>query len=182
MKTIDKQFILRFKQTTEERWRNKELNPMIYGYQFQKGTCWNPGLSEKEIDRYEKDIGIAFPNELRILLGFINGTDRPTVNIYGNDGSPHQTSVGVYTYPRDLELVKSRIEVLNENWKNIRTLLSEVALTHAGGDLFPFFIHRFVVCGAGYPGCPVISVHGRDAILYCESLRDYLEKEFLHDG
>lgn len=176
---IDKNFLLNFKRSTEHKWRNKKLKMGIYGFQIQRGTRWNPGLSDKEINQYEKDLGFPFSPELRTLLQVMNGTDLPTLNVYGSCGEPYRTSVGVYAYPRDLSHVLARIRTLKEVWKDTGDLLSEVGLYAASCQLYPIFVHRFVACDPSLPGSPVLSVHGTDAILYSESLRDYLEKEFL---
>ena len=45
----------------------------------------------------------------------LNGTDLPTLNLYGSSGEPHRKSVGVYSYPRDIEIVKQRIEETHAN-------------------------------------------------------------------
>ncbi len=40
----------------------------------------------------------------------MNGTDLVTLNVYGSCGEPPRESVGIYSYPRDIETVKARIE------------------------------------------------------------------------
>lgn len=44
----------------------------------------------------------------------MNGTDLPTLNVYASSVPPGQ-SPGVYSYPRDVEVVKRLIEVVQEN-------------------------------------------------------------------
>jgi hypothetical protein len=84
---LSKEFLLEFKLETEERWRNKPLDPGFYGFQFQAGTRWNPGLSDEQILAYENALGIQFPMNLKVLLDVMNGTDLPNMNIYPLSGS-----------------------------------------------------------------------------------------------
>jgi hypothetical protein len=85
---IASEFLLEFKRRTEEQWSGQPLNPLVYGFQFQAGTRWNCGLSEEQIEAYEAGVDIHFPNDLRALFGQMNGTDLPTINIYGGSGGP----------------------------------------------------------------------------------------------
>jgi hypothetical protein len=114
----------------------------------------------------------------------MNGTDLPTLNVYGSCGEPPLESVGVYSYPRDIEAVKERIE-------HIRASRAEIAADLAGqgfelpaeASLVPVFTHRYVVCTSDLNSSVVLSIvtHATDAIVYGDSLREYLEKEFLRD-
>jgi len=47
--------------------------------------------------------------------------------------------------------------------------------------LVPVFAHRYVVCSSNLDDSVVLSivVHDTDAIVYANSLREYLEEEFL---
>ncbi|MFO0954002.1 MAG: hypothetical protein U0835_23180 [Isosphaeraceae bacterium] len=179
---ITKDFVINFKNTTENRWRTQSMDPALYGFQFQKGTRWNPGLSEKQISRYERDLGISFPIDLRLFFAHLNGTDLETLNVYGNSGEPYLKGVGVYSYPNDLDVVKERIADIVEEFTDVSSLLFDVGLGKKGGNLLPFYNNRYVVCGSDYPDVPVLSVEGNDAIVYATDFRGYLEKEFLRDG
>jgi cell wall assembly regulator SMI1 len=94
---LNRDFLLKFNRTTELSWSEQSINPAIYGFQFQRGTHWNPGLSNAEIAEYESVLGVQFPRDFRALLQVMNGTDIPTLNVYGYCGEPHRTSVGVYS-------------------------------------------------------------------------------------
>jgi len=175
-------FLADFKRATEQLWSERSINPTAYGFQFQRGTRWNPGLSDNKIAEYESALGVRFPGDFRAFLGAMNGTDIPTLNVYGNCGEPHRTSVGVYSYPRDLDGVKQRIEDVRESRNEITAdlgsqgfdLLSEAALV-------PIYGHRYVVCTSNSDQSVVLSVvvHDTDAIVYGASLKEYLEREFL---
>lgn len=67
-------------------------------------------MSEDKIAEYENVLGVRFPYDFRAFLGAMNGTDLPTLNIYGYRPEPPHTLVGVYSYPQDVELVKHLIE------------------------------------------------------------------------
>src|SRR5262245_16473756 len=103
---VDDKFLHEFKGQTEARWQNCQINRGICGFQFQPSTRWNPGLTDQEIENYEKSLGVGFPNDFKRMLRVVNGTDLPTLNVYGMCGEPHTTSVGVYSFPRDLSIVK----------------------------------------------------------------------------
>ena len=182
MKTIDEQFICSFILETEKVWHNKQISPGTFGFQFQRWTRWLPGLSSAQIKEFESILGFSFPAQLRLLLKSANGTDLPTINVYGNSGEAHRTSVGVYSYPRDLGLVEGRIQDLNAEWKAINEILLDAGFDANRVRFLPFYIHRYIVCSEEFPNCPVLSIYGADAIVYADNLRDYLEMEFLAGG
>lgn len=95
-------------------WSHATINTNIYGFQFQRGTRWLPGLSEEQLAEFELAVDAKFPQDFRKMLGAINGTDLPTLNLYGNTQAPRE-SVGVYSYPRHLHLVRERINALGDN-------------------------------------------------------------------
>jgi hypothetical protein len=169
-----------FLRETEKEWADRKIDGDIYGFQFQPGTKWNPGLSLEQINDYQSALGIRFPKDLVTFLQCANGTDLPTINVYGNDGNPHACAPGVYSYPRDLEVIKQRIELLAEDWDAILESL-EIGEKILGENpkLFPFFAHRYVLCNGDPTKSIVCSIHGTDAIVYGSSLEKYLRSEFL---
>jgi SMI1/KNR4 family protein SUKH-1 len=180
---IDSDFLIEFKRVTELNWKSCAIDPQIYGFQFQAGTKWNPGLSENSIEAYESDLCISFPHDFKAFLRTMNGTDLPTLNIYGSSGELPQESAGVYSYPRDLEIVQQRIVAIHENRNEIRKILAEQGLPlPVDSALVPIFSHRYVMCESNLHRSVVLSIHGTDAIVYGKSLQEYLEKEFLDDA
>lgn len=139
-------------------------------------------MSGEMVTEYENILRVQFPHDFKAFLREMNGTDLVTLNVYGSSGEPQRKSVGVYSYPRDLESVKQRVE-------DIRVSRSEIAaeLTGQGfelspeANLVPVFSHRYVVCTLNLDTSVVLSVVDTDAIIYGDSLREYLEKEFLRD-
>jgi hypothetical protein len=113
----------------------------------------------------------------------MNGTDLPTLNINGSSGELPQESAGVYSYPRDLEIVQQKIAAIHKNRNGITKVLAEQGLPlPVDAALVPIFSHRYVMCKSNLRRSVVLSIHGIDAIVYGESLQEYLEKEFLDDA
>jgi hypothetical protein len=102
---LSSDFLTEFKCATEAKWRKRPINADISGFQFLPGTRWNPGLSDDKIAEYEALLGVRFPDDFRLFLRATNETDLPTLNIYSYCGEPARLWVGVYSYPRDLEIV-----------------------------------------------------------------------------
>lgn len=177
-------FLAEFKRATEEKWRDLSINPTLYGFQFQRGTRWNPGLPDETITAYENALDVRFPHDFRALLQSVNGTDLPTINIYGYCGEPQRQSVGVYSYPRDVEVVKQWIEAVRQWRAELENTMAEQGFVLAAeADLVPIYIHRYVVCTSNLESSVVLSIHdGADAIVYGNSLKEYLEREFLRDA
>lgn len=179
---IDSDFLREFKQATEAKWRVKSIDPTIYGFQFQQGTHWELGLSDERIADFERALTARFPHDFRSFLREMNGTDLPTLNVYGSCGEPHRHSVGVYSYPRDIELVKERIEHISSSRAEIRSDLADQGFElPLDAALVPIFAYRYVVCSSNPDSSVVLSivVHDTDAVVYANSLKEYLEKEFL---
>ncbi len=178
--SIDDQFLAEFKHQTENHWSKASINLVVYGFQFQRGTRWNSGLTDIQIAEYEQVLKARFPDDFRRMLRAMNGTDIPTLNIYGLSGEPHRTSNGVYTYPRDLKIIKSLIEDVCKVRDEIEQVLAEQGYElETKAALVPIYAHRYIVCGSDLGQSTVLSIHGIDAIVYGETLRVYLEREFL---
>lgn len=174
-------FLAEFKRKTEENWSHTSINPHLYGFQFQPDTRWNPGLSDREITEYEGVLNVRFPGDFKVFLRAMNGTDLLTLNVYGYSGEQHRHSLGVYSYPKDLEAVQLRIEEVEAYRSQLTATLADQRFALAGQDfLMPICIHRYVVCRTGFDRSAVLSIaDGDDAIVYGNSLEEYLENEFL---
>jgi hypothetical protein len=99
-------------------------------------------------------------------------------------GESPRESVGVYSYLRDIESVRTRIERIRASQVEIRDDLAEQGFElSAEASLVPRYNHRYVVCTSHLRRSIVLSiVNATDAIVYGNSLREYLEKEFLRDS
>lgn len=179
---MDKQFLANFKRATEAKWATQSMNPSIFGFQFQPGARWLPGLSNEQIASYERDVGIHFPHDFRAFLREMNGTDLPTLNVYGSQGEPHRQAAGVYSYPRDIEWVRNLIGKVSEHRAGITSdLASQSFDLDEDAKMLPIYSHRYVVCTQDRSSSVVVSivVNEIDAVVYGDSLEDYLVKEFL---
>jgi hypothetical protein len=178
---LTRDFLYQFKQATEKKWSTDLIDPNLYGFQFQRGTRWNSGLSDKEIMDYEGALGAMFSPVLKKFVSQLNGTDLPTVNIYGNCGEPKRESVGVYCYPRDLKIQKDLLGSLNKSRQKLAATMSEQGFDlRQNADLVPFYGHRYVVCLPKLDDSVVLSIDDcDDAIVYANSFEEYLKKEFL---
>jgi hypothetical protein len=181
---ISTDFLTEFKRATETKWRGKSIDPTICGFQFQRGTRWNEGLSDEMVSEYEMVLRVRFPYDFKAFLREMNGTDLTTLNVYGSCGEPLRESVGVYSYPRDIETVKARIDDIHASRTEITADLARQGFDlPSEASLVPIFAHRYVVC-TGEPNSSVvlsIVVNEVDAIVYGSSLQEYLEKEFLRE-
>lgn len=178
---LSSDFLAEFKRATEAKWRDQPINPHISGFQFQPGTRWNPGLSDEQISAYEDVLGVRFPRDFCEFLRVMNGTDLPTLNIYAYCGEPPRWWIGVYSYPRDLEVVKRMMEDVQKDRSTLTTTMAEQGFTLPPVfSLVPIYGHRYLVCTSDLDSSVVLSIDGADdAIVYGDSLRRYLETEFL---
>jgi hypothetical protein len=163
------------KNESERLWQDIALRPDIYGFQIQRGTKWLPGLNEPEIDAFEKDLGFPFPQICRDFLAHMNGTDKETINLFGESGHPYTYSVGYYSYPRDLVRVKDRIAWIYAAFNITEADVRAQAIPH----ILPVVSHRFLVvdnCASN----PVLSMYGDDVIIYARDLPTFLVNDILH--
>jgi hypothetical protein len=169
------------RRATEAKWSENPINPTLYGFQFQRGTRWNPGLSDELIAAYQDVLGVRFPRDFHVFLRAMNGTDLPTLNVYGYCGEPLRESVGVYSYPRDLQLVQHLMSEVQTHRQTLTTTTAEEGFDlPLAANLVPIYGHRYVVCTSDLDSSVVLSIHGNDdAIVYGKSLQEYLEREFL---
>jgi hypothetical protein len=178
---ITDQLLQALKQITETRWQQRPINRQLYGFQFQSGTRWNPGLDERNIADYEASVGVRFPNDFRTFLSKMNGTDLPTLNVFGDSGRPDKHWAGVYAYPRDLQLVKDLISQVRQGRDQLQVTMEEQGFTIPSQcDFVPIYAHRYVLCTENASESTVLSIHdSTDAIVCGATLAEYLQREFL---
>jgi hypothetical protein len=170
------QFFIWLKAESEKLWENIELDKTIYGFQLIQGTKWLPGLDDSQIANYEKDIGCAFPEIFKRFLNCMNGTDRQTINIYGESGEPYCYGVGYYSYPRDIEVVKDKIAEILKEYQITSEDVEKQKIPH----ILPIVSNRFLV--ADYSDLnPVLSIYGNDTIIYSSSLHNFLVDDIFYN-
>jgi hypothetical protein len=152
-------FLAEFKPATEEKWSERPIDRTVCGSQFQRGARWDPGLPDERIAEYEGALGVRFPHDFVAFLRAVNGTDLPTLSVYGDSGYPPRQSVGVYSYPRDIEVVRQGIEDVQE-WRAEleRTMAEQGFVLAAQAARVPIYIHRYVVCAPNLDTSVVLSI------------------------
>lgn len=163
------EFFTWLKKASEEHWESVEINRSVFGFQPQRGTKWLPGLSDEEVAEYEKVMGFSFPEIYKLYLKNMNGTDIPTINVYGECGEPYRYASGYYSYPRDLGVVKGTIKWIHDDFGVKPEFIEENNIPH----IMPIVSHRFLVVDRCAEN-PVLSMYGRDSILYAPSLAGFL--------
>lgn len=163
------------KEASETFWNDVEIKKGIFGFQIQKQTKWLEGLSEEEIQDYESEIGFAFPEIYKTYLRNMNGTDKPAINIYGNSKTVAYASE-YYSFPRDLEIVKDNIKWIYEEFAVGEETVRRDKISH----IIPIVGHRFLIsdnCAEN----PVLSIYGRDSIIYAPNLQSFLVADIFHN-
>jgi len=156
------------KKMSEKVWENIEMKRGIFGFHTQKETKWLEGLSEEEIAEYETELGFAFPEIYKFYLRNMNGTDKPAVNTYGDSEAVAYAS-DYYSFPRDLEIIKDRI-----NWIYDEFLVDEEEVKRQNiSHIIPIVSHRFLIADNCVEN-PVLSMYGRDVAVYAPNLQKFL--------
>lgn len=168
-------FFKELKVKSEGYWRTVELDSDIFGFQTQKNTKWNTGLTEKQIDLFEHELKIKFPDGLKNYYRVMNGVDLPAINIYGNSGQAPTYSNNFYSYPDDLALIKKKI-----NWIYKSNKITKEELTlKVISQIFPVSGHRFVLVDIKEE--LVLSMYGDDIIYWTDNISKLLVTEIFKD-
>ena len=165
------------KTLSEQKWRNITLNE-CWGFQIQENSIWNSGLSEKELNEFQKQMGFEFPESLKNFYRTMNGLNKLGINISGDLNTQNPTyRPTFYSYPDDLELMKEQINwILDSNEINIQDIKKGKA-----PFIFPYFGHRFLIIDSNEQ---VLSMHGDDIIPWADNLAKGILKDILelYDG
>ncbi len=165
------EFYKDLKTKSEEYWKTIELNESIYGFQTQKGTKWNKGLTEEQIDSFEIEIGIEFPEGLRNYYRVMNGVNLPSINIHGNSGEKPTYSRNFYSYPEDLVQIKEQIQWIYKS----NHVTSNELVKQGFSRIFPVFGHRFILVDD--TNGLVLSMYGNDIIYWTDNISMLLANE-----
>ena len=169
---------IKFKFISENKFATATIDK-CWGFQIQKNTKWNQGLTEDEINNLQLNIGLEFPLDYIEMLKVINGFDSMHISIDPNGIEEPNYKRRCYKYPEDLESTKYLIDEVNEN-----IIYANEALQEAGFDsnqvesFIPLYGHRVLVVLKDKLQSPVISIWGSDIILYGDSLFNYWHQEF----
>jgi hypothetical protein len=169
----DQAYFQAIRDLSNHYWIDVKISDSVYGYQIQPGSRWRPGLTEKELMEFEREMGFDFPVPLRNFYLTMNGLDKPGVNVYGNCGESYAYWPKFYSFPDDLDRI----------WQTIQWILRDNNLTREdlpsrASRIFPFFAHRCVLIDE--PGNPVLSMHGNDIIFWSSSLSGALVRDIFN--
>ncbi len=164
------------KKMSEKVWENVELKRGVFGFQTQKETKWLEGLSEEEIAEYEIELGFAFPEIYKFYLRNMNGTDKLAINTYG-DSEEVAYAADYYSFPRDLEIVKDRIKWIYEEFLVDEEEVRSEKIPH----ILPIVSHRFLIADNCVEN-PVLSMYGKDVVVYAPSLQKFLVADIFENG
>ena len=164
-------FFETIKLESEKFWLDAFVDKRLYGFQIQPGTKWRPGLTDKQIEEFERVMGVSFPTPLRNFYMTMNGLTKPGINVYGNTGTPPAYQSVLYSFPEDINVITEKIE-----WIYEATCVKEIDLKGLGiSKIFPVFLHRFML--VDHPDHPILSMYGEDIIYYADSLSKLLANE-----
>lgn len=194
-----------FREKTEATWATHETRSFklfqddhMGGTDWQRGTRWNGGYTEAEIQAFEKEWNIQFPPDYRMYLKVLGAPDRPCFAAWFEDGD--ELMVGEEYMLLDLHEDPAAIErklhwpaegLLRsvehgewwQAWGEKPTTLQErqqklSELLKQAPPLIPIYGHRYLVGLPLAAGNPVLSVMGSDIIVYGLDLPGYLQHEF----
>ncbi|MCX7748206.1 MAG: SMI1/KNR4 family protein [Clostridia bacterium] len=168
-------FYIDFKKESEKYWEAVDIDYRITGFQVQRGTRWLNGLSDNEIQEFEKEIGFNFPVVYKEFLKVMNGTDKDAINVYSNMGEPFTYGVEYYSFPRDINLVRDMIGWIYDSFHITKKQIEENQIPH----ILPIMSHRFLVIDRCETN-PVLSMYGNDVILYANSLPAFLYNDIFN--
>jgi len=168
---------LRFKTISEEKFKTKTLQE-ICGFQIQKGTKWNDGLSLTGIEKFESHFGFKFPNDYFEMLKAINGFKTLEISIDPDGEDPDEFARKCYQYPIDLEETKWLIDEVNHHIKHAKESLNQSGFDSSEIEGFiPLYGHRALAVLKDKTKSPVLSIWGDDIVIYGKSLIEYWCKE-----
>jgi hypothetical protein len=124
---------------------------------------WRPGLDAAQIAAaYEAAVGYAFPASYRTMLSVMNGTFE---------------SSSFYSFPDDLDAMRQAVSWACEGYDVRPDELAARGIPH----IHPLYGHRhLLIDGSDDP--MVLSIYGRDTIIYGLTLRSYLLHELFGEN
>lgn len=165
------------KEESEKIWKRTDINKAISGFQIQRGTKWLLGLTDDEIVDFEKELGFCFPAIYKSYLRYMNGTDKEMINVFGGSEVSPKFSIGFYSYPRDIKIIKDKISWICKSFNISPSEIGDKELPH----IMPIVSHRFLIMDQ-CPTNPVLSMFGDDVILYADSLPNFLYYDIFYNS
>ena len=156
------------KKESEKCWEQIDLE-RCWGFQIQEGSKWKKGLTEPELDDFQKLLKFSFPESLKNFYRTMNGLDKLGIN---NNGGKEEIEFGAtfYSYPDDINRIKSQIEWVME----ANCVTNEIIHKQNAASIFPYYIHRFLIIDNEEIA---LSMWGRDIIFWAENLSKSINSE-----
>ncbi|MFY7826892.1 MAG: hypothetical protein ACOVQ4_07195 [Flectobacillus sp.] len=146
------------KKESEKYWENIKLDT-CWGWQIQKDSKWKTGLSEIQLEDFQKKLGLTFSESLKNYFRTMNGLDKLGINNKAGEGEI-EFGTTFYSYPDDIDTIKSQIAwILKENNLTDNTLNVP--------PIIPYLGHRFLILDEEES---VLSMYGNDIIFWAENL------------
>ena len=164
-------FFETIKSLSEQYWLDIAIDKTIYGFQVQRGSKWRKGLSNTEIENFEKAMGFTFPIVLKNYYTTMNGLTKPGINIYGSSNTPPTYNPIFYSYPDDLELINKMIDWIYEENNITQEKIKQENISR----IFPVTGHRFMLIDV--PNNPILSIQGNDIIYWSDNLSKLLAND-----
>lgn len=133
-----------------------------WGFQIQEGSKWKKGLSETELEDFQQQLNITFPESLKNYYRTMNGLNKSGID---NNGGEGEIDFGptFYSYPDDIPIIKSTIEWTMEANRVTKEIIKEQNVP----SIFPYLGHRFLILDHEEV---VLSMYGNDIILWGDNL------------
>jgi len=155
------------KKESERFWEKVDLE-VCWGFQIQEGSKWKKGLSETELEDFQKKLRISFPESLKNYYRTMNGLDKPGLN--NNGGEEIEFGTTFYSYPDDIDKIKSQIEwIMQDNSVSDDTINSQNI-----PSIIPYLGHRFLILDNEEV---ILSMFGNDIIIWAETLSKGISKD-----
>ena len=169
---------IELKRLTEQKFEFATIEK-YWGFQIQRNTKWNRGLTEVEISDLEKQFGFKFPIDYLEMLSVINGFDTPQISINPDVDAEVEYDRRCYKYPDDLEKTKWLVDEANQKMEAVISVLTDAGFDSSQIEGFiPLYAHRALLVLKDIQQSPVLSISGDDIVCYGQSLMSYWCSEF----
>jgi hypothetical protein len=156
------------KKKSEKYWQKVDLME-CWGFQIQEGSQWKKGLSESELEDFQNQLSITFPESLKNYYRTMNGLDKPGID---NNGGEGEIDLGptFYSYPDEIPIIKARIKLSME----ANRVTEDTMKNQNVPPIFPYLGHRFLVLDHEEN---VLSMFGSDIIFWGGNLSKGIAKD-----
>ncbi|MGG5210875.1 SMI1/KNR4 family protein [Chryseobacterium sp. MIQD13] len=156
------------KKESEKYWQKIDLQ-ICWGLQIQEGSRWRKGLSETELEDFQKQLNITFPESLKNYYRTMNGLDKPGIDNNGGYGDIYFGPI-FYSYPDDIPTIQSRIEwIMEEN-----RVTEDIIRNQNVPSIIPYLGHRFLILDKEEI---VLSMFGNDIVFWADNLSKGIAKD-----